>query len=358
MIRFVRGNLLEADAEALVNTVNTVGVMGKGIALMFKESFPENFKKYAKASKAGEVEIGRMFVTHRPDLIGPQWIINFPTKRHWRDRTRLEWIQEGLRDLRRVILENGIRSVAIPPLGCGNGKLDWNDVRPEIEHSFEDIDGVSVLVYEPTAKYQKVVKRSGVHSLTPARAMIAELIRRYGIPGMSCSILEAQKLAWFLERTIEKLGLDNPLQLSFVANRYGPYSDKLRHLLDSMDGSYLHCEKRLADASPADTIWFEYSKKDFVQTYLNGPEGEPYLSALHETARLIEGYESPYGLELLATVDWLLQNGCSPDVESVEEGIRDWPEGKSSAERKIRLFDRRVLNLALERLESCSVTEP
>ena len=136
MIEYTSGNLLDADAEALVNTVNTVGVMGKGIALMFKEAYPENFRAYARAGKAEEVRTGRMFVTRRDELLGPRWIINFPTKQHWKAKARLEWIEEGLRDLKRVIAENGIRSVAVPPLGSGNGGLDWTQVKPRIEAAF------------------------------------------------------------------------------------------------------------------------------------------------------------------------------------------------------------------------------
>ncbi|WP_322994366.1 macro domain-containing protein [Castellaniella sp.] len=117
MITFTQGNLLEAHTEALVNTVNTVGVMGKGIALMFKERFKENFHLYAAACKAGEVRTGKMFVTQTHELDGPRWIINFPTKRHWRGNSRIEWITEGLQDLRQFLIEHQVQSVAIPPPG-------------------------------------------------------------------------------------------------------------------------------------------------------------------------------------------------------------------------------------------------
>ena len=194
MISYTKGNLLGADVEAVVNTVNTVGVMGKGIALMFKEAFPKNFKEYKAACKAKEVEVGRMFVTKTAELMGPKWIINFPTKKHWRQPTKLEWITEGLKDLKKVIEENNIRSVAVPPLGCGNGGLDWRDVRPAIEEALASLSGLELIVYEPTAKYQNVAKRSGVEKLTPARALIAEMVRRYWILGIECSLLEIQKL--------------------------------------------------------------------------------------------------------------------------------------------------------------------
>lgn len=161
MIRFIQANLLDAETQAIVNTVNTVGVMGKGLALMFKNRFPENFKAYEAACRRGEVEVGRMFVTASPELSGPRWIINFPTKEHWRNPSEMVWIVDGLKDLRAVIVEKGIRSIAIPPLGCGLGGLEWSAVLPEIESQLGDLTGVEVVIYEPTAKYQNVAVRRG-----------------------------------------------------------------------------------------------------------------------------------------------------------------------------------------------------
>jgi O-acetyl-ADP-ribose deacetylase (regulator of RNase III) len=354
MITFTQGNLLEAGAEALVNTVNTVGVMGKGIALMFKEAFPENFKAYETACKRGEVEVGRMFVVERQQLVGPRWIINFPTKKHWRNPSKMEWVEEGLADLKRIILEKRIRSIAIPPLGSGNGGLDWQDVRPQIESTLGDLSDVAVTVYEPTARYQNVAKRSGVETLTPARALIAELVRRYWILGIECTVLEVQKLAYLLERSIETLKLDNPLDLRFEANKFGPYAPRLTHLLNALDGSYLHCAKRLADAGPLDVIWFEDAKADKVAAYLTSPDAKVYRSALDATTSLIDGFESPLGMELLATVDWLIRQGVEPRAEAVKAALRSWPGGVQAAERKLRLFDDRLIGLALQRFANAA----
>lgn len=351
MIHYTKGNLLDSEAEALINTVNTVGVMGKGIALMFKEAFPENFKRYAAACKTGEVEVGRMFVTERQELLGPKWIINFPTKKHWRHPSRMEWIVDGLKDLQKAIVENGIRSVAIPPLGSGNGGLEWKLVLKEIQESLSDLKNVDIVVFEPTKKYQNMAKKTGVQKLTPARALIAELVRRYWVLGIECSLLEIQKLAWFLERSIEKLSADNPLDLRFRANRYGPYANRLDHLLNALDGSYLHCDKRIADAGPTDIIWFDDSKKEYVATYLKSKDASDYIEALEFTSDLIDGFESPLGMELLATVDWLLHHRkCSPTVEDIRECLKTWPGGSSAAKRKMKLFDDRLIDLALERL--------
>lgn len=351
MITFTTGNLLESEAEALVNTVNTVGIMGKGIALMFKEAFPENLESYVAACAHQEVEVGRMFVTRRDQLIGPKWIINFPTKKHWRHPSKLEWIEEGLHDLKRVIVEHDIHSVALPPLGSGNGGLDWQDVRQRIELVLAELPDVDVTVYEPTSQYQNVSKRAGVEKLTPARALVAELVRRYWVLGIECTLLEIQKLAYLLERNIAERNLGNPLDLRFEANRYGPYAERLKHLLNALDGSYLHCEKRLADATPLDIIWFDDAKRDKVAAFLTTPDTKVYRSALEATAATIDGFESPLGLELLATIDWLLHHKLAePSVISIRTALHGWPGGDGAGERKLRLFDDRLIELALKRL--------
>ena len=353
MVTLTQGNVLEADVEAVVNTVNTVGIMGKGIALMFKEHFPQNFEAYARACDAGEVQIGKMFVTENEGLFGPRWIINFPTKTHWRVKTKLEWLKKGLQDLVRVIREKDIRSIAIPPLGCGNGGLDWRDVRPLIVSALDELKGVDAIVYEPTAKYQNVAKRTGVEKLTPARAMVAEMVRRYCLLGIDCSILEVQKLAWFIERGVERLQVENPLNFSFQANKYGPYSHNLTKLLDSLDGSYLRCDKRLADADPIDLIWFNEAKYDRVQAYLNSGEGKRYADVLEWASTIIDGFESPLGMELLATVDWMILNdGIDPNVEGVMAGLRSWAGGASAGRRKLRIFDERLVSIALKQLDA------
>lgn len=353
MISLTQGNLLEADAEALVNTVNTKGIMGKGIALMFKERFPENFEAYSRACKRGEVSIGRMFVTKRENLFGPQWIINFPTKTHWRVNTRLAWIEEGLKDLVQVIEHNRIRSIAVPSLGCGNGGLDWVAVRPLIVAALKQVDGVDATIYEPTTEYQNVAKRAGVEKLTPARALVAEMVRRYCLLGIDCSILEVQKLAWFIERGVQCMQVEDPLRLKFEANKYGPYSHRLSKLLDNLDGSYLGCKKRLADARPFDLIWFNDAKKDLVNAYLSSGEANIYAGVLEWASRTIDGFESPLGMELLATVDWLLEKeGVEPTVPEVKKGLSNWAGSIDAGQRKLRIFDDRLIGIALDQLTS------
>jgi O-acetyl-ADP-ribose deacetylase (regulator of RNase III) len=359
MIRFTTGNLLDADVDAVVNTVNTVGVMGKGIALMFKERFPENFKAYEAACKRKELTIGRVFVTESPELNGPRWIINFPTKAHWRFPSKLEWIESGLEDLRHVIMEKGIKSIALPPLGSGNGGLNWQDVRPLIEAALGDrLADVDVVVYEPTAAYQNVTKTTGVEKLTPARAMIAEMVRRYEVLGFDCSILEVQKLAWVLSRVLAWLGLKDPMRLHFEANRYGPYADDLRHLLNNLDGSYLHSDKRLADAKPGDVLHFAPDHREKLDGYFRTAEGAPYMEAIERTDVVIDGFQSPLGMEALATVDWLLEREkAEPTVSGIRTALARWPT-EGAAERKQKLFSDKLLQAAVDRLTAAGSDGP
>lgn len=352
MITFTEGNLLKAEAEALVNTVNTVGVMGKGIALMFKEAFPENFLAYSVACKKHEIEVGRIFATERKDLVGgPKWIVNFPTKKHWRNPSKIDWIKDGLQDLVRFIREQKIKSIALPPLGSGNGGLDWKEVRPVIEAALGNLEGVDVVVFEPTARYQNVAKPMGVEKLTAARALVAELVRRYSVLGFECTMLEIYKLAYLLQRKIVAGGLASPLRLEFKADKFGPYAPALGHLLNSLDGSYLHCEKRVADASILDTIWFENAKKDVIATYLNTTDAKNFATALDETTGLIDGFEYPLGMELLATVDWLLNHDhVEPTLDGVKKGLAEWLGGGEASQRKLRLFEDSMIELALTRL--------
>ena len=356
MIQYTQGNLLEAETEAIVNTVNEIGVMGKGIALMFREAFPENARAYEVACKAGKVKVGTMFVSKERDLIGDRWIINFPTKKHWRNPSKMEWIREGLKDLARVICEKQIRSVAIPPLGCGNGGLEWSQVRREIEFALSDLEGVKVLVFAPTSEYQNTAKREGLETLTPARSLVAELVRRYSVLGLDCTNLEVQKLAWFMQRVISKRGLPDPLDLNYTAHKFGPYADNLRHLLNGLDGSYLHCEKRLSDAGPLDLVWFDDSRRSAVAAFLATEECQPYREALEETAGIIDGFESPLGMELLATVDWIAgKMHCDLSLPAVKAGLSNWPGGDEAARRKKQIFNDRLLDLAITRLKAATL---
>lgn len=351
MINFIEGNLLKSPAEALVNTVNEVGVMGKGIALMFKEMFPENNEAYELACRRGEVRVGHLFVFESTKHWGPKWVVNFPTKKHWRNPSEIEWIQAGISELREWITANDIKSIAVPPLGCGNGGLKWSEVKALLVAELSSLEEVRIDVYVPTETYQNIPKKESAKKLTPARAMVVEMIRRYGVLGFDCSLLEVQKLAWFIQRGLSIRRLDNPLKLKFEAGRYGPYADPLRHLLEGLDGTYLHSDKRIADASRNDILTFEEKRSGELSEYLTQPKMEKYNEALEWAQAIIRGFESPYAMELLATVDWLITVAAVPArVDCVVEAIAKWPSSSEAAIRKASLFDKRVVSIALDRI--------
>ena len=246
--------------------------------------------------------------------------------------------------------------MALPPLGCGNGGLDWEFVRREIEAAFDAIPDVEVFLYKPTQTYENAPKGAGVEGLTVPRALIAELIRRYEVLGLGCTNLEAQKLAWFVNRWIDLCKVDNVLELEFVPNRYGPYAGRLWHLLNAMDGSYLHCERRMADAGPNDLIRFDDGRREEIASFLARPWAAPYKLPLEKTSELIDGFESPLGVELLATVDWLVTRaGCAANVPSVRKGLAEWPTSAAAARRKRKLYDDRMIEAAVARLIACGL---
>lgn len=353
MIRYTQGNLLESGADALVNTVNTVGVMGKGIALMFKERFADNYRHYRQVCKAGELRTGQLLVTQPNELTGPRWIVNFPTKRDWRQPSKIEWVREGLIELRKFLEQNHVRSIAIPPLGAGNGGLSWPMVRAEIEAALDNLKQTEIIIFEPTTEYQNHTTKVGTSKLTLARALIVDLIRRYSVLGFECSLIEIQKLAWFLERAIRAAALPDPLDLRFKADRYGPYAYRLTKLLEQVDGSFLKCDKRLTDAAPLDCVWFQADREAELAAFLAGAEAAPYREALARVGALIDGYESPFGMELLATVDWLVtREGTPAETDAILAALAQWPAGPQHARRKQAIFEARTIDLALKRLQS------
>lgn len=298
------------------------------------------------------MRLGEMFVTPGVEPGGPRWIINSPTKKHWRYPTKAEWVWDGLQALKSFLIEKNVKSVALPPLGCGNGGLDWALVRPMIEEALSALENIEFDVYEPTRKYHYVANKQGVEKLTIPRALIAEMIRRYELLGFDCSLLEIHKIAWFLKRMIRKLDLDDVMDLRFEANRYGPYANRLEHLLNSLDGSYLSCDKRLADATAEDTIRFNYHKRDRLDVFLKSREAQPYVAVVERTDALIDGFQNPVEMEALATVDWLIsETGVDANLDAIKEGIRNWPAGPEHAKRKEQLFSDKLLNLSIERLK-------
>lgn len=335
MIEYVTGNLLQADAEALVNTVNTKGVMGKGVALQFKRAFPENFKAYRAACAAGRVRLGEMFVFDSGRMDRPRYIINFPTKDHWRSRSRLSDIDAGLADLRRVLTELQIDSVAVPPLGCGLGGLRWDDIRPRIEAALSAIP-VRALVYEPhgAPTPETMPDRRARPRMTAFRATLIWLLSRYLAPGESASPLEVQKLLYFLQAAGEPLGL------TFEKQRYGPYADAARHVVIDIEGHYL---TGFGDGTGAGDVHPLPGAIEEAEEFL--AEHPDTCERYERVAELIDGFEAPYGLELLATTHWVATHEHATTVSVAAEQVREW------SQRKEHLFTDDHITVAWERLD-------
>ncbi|WP_318617084.1 macro domain-containing protein [Sporosarcina sp. YIM B06819] len=316
MIVLLTGNLLEDQSEAYVNTVNTVGVMGKGIALQFKQAFPDVFKTYAKDCKQGLVEVGSMHVVAVDGLTNPKYVINFPTKKHWRDPSQIDYIESGLMDLVKVVKELGIQSIAIPPLGCGNGGLEWSVVLPKIEQAFKN-EQVKVHLYAPAGAPPQDQMKIGTKppQMTKGRALLLSLMDSYSIPGYRLSHLEIQKLAYFLQEVGE------PMKLRFEKNKYGPYADNLNHVLQRIEGHFI---RGYGDRTRgADIYLLEEASDKAVKFLQNDPES---FERLRKVKKIIHGFETPYGMELLSTVHWVMKQNPeqSQDLSFVTEQIQNW----------------------------------
>jgi O-acetyl-ADP-ribose deacetylase (regulator of RNase III) len=323
MIEQGTGNLLAAQVDALVNTVNTEGVMGKGLALQFKKAFPDNFAAYERACKAGQVRVGSMFVVETGTL-WPRLIINFPTKKHWRSPSRLEFIEAGLVDLVTQVRARGVRSIAVPPLGCGNGGLDWSDVKPLIERALGDLDDLRVLLFEPSgATREAAIDRTSRPEMTAGRAALIAAMSRYRVPGYDyrLSLLEAQKLAYFLHASG-----DLP-RLTFKAHHYGPYADSLRHVFVRLEGHYT---KGYGDGKvkPQTPIELLPGAEEAAAAFL---EAQPATrERLNRVTKLIDGFETPFGMELLATVHWVASRAAAAaDLDAVVAAVHGWSSRKA-----------------------------
>jgi len=337
MIEYKKGDILKENAEALVNTVNCVGIMGRGIALQFKNAYPGNYKSYAAACKRSEVQPGRMFVFETGQLTNPRYIINFPTKRHWRGKSRMEDLDAGLVALADVIRSRTIRSIAIPPLGSGLGGLDWSKVRPRIEKALHDlIGGVAVIIYEPgdVSADTRANYSSDVPNMMPGRAALVELMHRYlgGLLDPFVTLLEVHKLMYFMQQAGE------PLRLSFAKGPYGPYAENLRHQLKSVEGHLISGYADGGDAPDKQLQLVPGAVEDAGEFLKANAETQERLARV---SRLVEGFESPFGLELLSTVHWIANSEPVQSLDDLVTSVYAWNDRKKQfSTRQIRLAAR------------------
>jgi O-acetyl-ADP-ribose deacetylase (regulator of RNase III) len=338
MIQLQKGDILKADAEALVNTVNCVGVMGRGIALQFKKAYPDNFKKYKAACEQKEVCPGRMFIFETGNMFNPRYIINFPTKRHWRGKSRVEDITSGLNALADEVRKRKIRSIAIPPLGCGLGGLDWNIVRSMIEKTFEALPDVQVVLFEPAgAPAAKSMARNRRRpNMTNGRAALLSLMNRYLQAAMDpfVTLLEIHKLMYFAQEAGE------PLRLSCKKGMYGPYAENLRHVLNVIEGHFI---TGYADASDNPDKQIEL-KPNIIKAANDVLKAHPETTShLERVADLISGFETPYGMELLSTVHWVATREQATTSDMVVRETYAWNKRK-------RMFQEKHIRIAFNTL--------
>jgi O-acetyl-ADP-ribose deacetylase (regulator of RNase III) len=336
VIEYRTGDILQADAEALVNTVNCVGIMGRGIALQFRNAYPANFRAYESACARGEVQPGRMFVFETGQLTNPRFIVNFPTKRHWRGKSRIEDIETGLGALADEIRKRRIQSVAVPPLGSGLGGLDWHAVRPRIEEALRDLEGVRIVVFEPHAESDtKVATRSrDVPAMTPGRAALVVLIHRYlgGLMDPFVTLLEVHKLLYFMQEAGQRL------RLNFSKGLYGPYAENLRHVLNAIEGHFVSGYADGGDAPDKQLELVPGAVAD-AEAFLEGHSST--RTHFDRVADLVEGFETPFGLELLATVHWVASREGAATADRAVAAVYAWNERK-------RRFSPRQIELAFD----------
>jgi O-acetyl-ADP-ribose deacetylase (regulator of RNase III) len=337
-MEFTEGDILREDVDALVNTVNCVGFMGRGIAAQFKRTFPENFRAYEAACKRKEVVPGKMFVFATGQLTNPRFIINFPTKRHWRGKSRMEDIESGLKALVEEVRKRGIKSIAVPPLGCGLGGLDWHEVRPRIERAFAHLTDVRTVVFEPNeeADTTKMSAAGEVPKATPGRAVLVGLIERYlaGLMDPFVSLLEVHKLMYFAQEAGE------PLRLRYVKGPRGPYAENLRHVLAAVEGYLLSGYGDGGDAPDKALELVPGAVEDAREFLATHPET---LARFERVAKLVEGFETPFGIELLATVHWVATREQALDDAAVVNAVHAWGRQKQTfTPRQVRMTAHRL----------------
>ncbi len=337
MFEYKQGNILKDKSEAIINTVNCVGVMGRGIALQFKQIYPDNFKIYKKACDKGEIQIGKMFVFPLDSLFSPKYIINFPTKKHWKEKSKLEYINSGLTDLKNTIRKYNIKSIAIPPLGCGLGGLNWKEVKYLINNIFCDLKDVDFVIYEPSDYVEKVKKNEQLEELTLSRAALIELIDRYlkSMLDPFITLLEIHKLMYFLQEA------GQPLNLKYRKALYGPYAENLRHVLNKLEDYYI--EGYDGEDSPDKNISLLPNAIEKANNLMK--TNSNLLEKIDRVSSLVDGFETSFGLELLSTVHWVVTKEQKSYINEVVDAVYAWNDKK-------RKFSQRQIELAYNRLKS------
>ncbi|MDH0869818.1 type II toxin-antitoxin system antitoxin DNA ADP-ribosyl glycohydrolase DarG [Agrobacterium pusense] len=335
-VTFKQGDMFAEPADAIVNTVNCVGVMGKGVALEFKRRWPANFEEYKRLCDRKALRPGKVFVYQNSDMLDQdswKFLVNFPTKDHWRGKSQIGFIDEGLDDFLAQVEKLGIRSVVLPPLGCGNGGLEWKEVKPLLVRKLSPVDGVEFLVFEPS----ETGKASGSVNME-MNFERAVLIKSFGdltdYFGGSLTRIVMQKIVYFLQA----MGVD--YRMAFARNEFGPYSDDLRAVFSSMEKK--NVLKGFSSETRETTVVPEAYK--LADEFLQGDERRRAEEVINRASLLFEGYESPYGMELLSSVHFLADHEKISDVSDIQKALSGWNAQKGEK------FSSDIIGIAYSRL--------
>jgi O-acetyl-ADP-ribose deacetylase (regulator of RNase III) len=339
MIQYITGNILDSEAQALVNTVNTMGVMGKGIALQFKKTYPNNFRAYEMACKNGEIKVGEMFVTVDSSAAsGEKLVINFPTKTNWKKPSEYKYIEDGLDHLVEVIKKYQIKSIALPPLGAGNGGLNWERVKKLIEQKLQHM-ALDIYVYEPTRQIQEHLRKERV-KLTDARALLLYVLYDLVKNGEYVSEFSSEKVCYFLQR----FGGKKYFKLEFEPKFYGPYSGKVRFVLNAINGSYLMGYSDM-NKKPFEPLTLVADAYEVVKTHVeDNPE---LLQIALRTINFLQGFYSDFALELLSSIDYISVLDGTRDKQIILEKLGNW-----NSRKRTMLSDARYMDISLKHLQT------
>lgn len=334
MITYLQGNLFSLfnKVDAITNTVNCVGVMGKGIALEFKNRFPINYKEYRIKCASKELTIGQSFVYEIPSHLQTKYIINFPTKKHWRNPSKVEYIEQGLDNLTTLIAEYKIKSIAMPALGCGNGNLDWKVVKPIIEEKLSHLKDVNIIVFEPSIQDKQQTKQESKRPrLTKDRKKLLLLMNEYNTStkGPLLTYIEVNMLSYLLFFENEKM--------QFTLKSNGPFLDEIKNIILLLSTYYIEPIPNLKP-NLATQIKILNTNIPSKQEILSD---EHYLKVKH----LIKGFETYNELLVLSVTHWFMFKE-NIDTQYLLQTVYNWLQQNNHVE-----VERPLIQKALNRLE-------
>lgn len=307
MVEYVKGNMFECNADCLINTVNCEGYMGKGVAYQFKMKFPENNKAYVKACKSGELTVGKIHYYVEEGIT----IINFPTKNKWRENSKIEYIEKGMNALVEVLPELGVKKIAIPPLGCGNGGLIWAEVKNIIDNKIASVsDKYDFVIFEPSTSYKAIPKKPPEISVSGLVLLDIRLnLKRF-------NGIRLQKAGYFVNFFMGEE------YFKFDKWKYGPYS----HSIDIVARSIKEYQEYYG---------IDNSQTTFEQVYriICSEKVDSKFNKLHiavkKSTEYVNAIQTDKKLEGIATVLYLVQNGAAKNSGQIVDDFKNWSQDKA-----------------------------